>query len=117
MAKHFDFEEGSIQFKRYRNGQIAMQHYNNKGIPNATLTVAVDNCPLSDKEVLIKDWSENDGVLHDLIKHEIVSKPVREVVSGYASIHVCRLLVDGTSGNVLKIQTHSKKQQADEQVY
>lgn len=44
-------------------------------------------------EVLVKDYSENEGVLDCLIKEGVVEDTGRRVESGYVQLPVCRLLV------------------------
>jgi hypothetical protein len=61
-----------------------------------------DGCPymmasvhvpgLKQDEVAIKDYAENEGILDALIQAGIVSKPHRQVSSGYVTIPVCKLL-------------------------
>jgi hypothetical protein len=39
------------------------------------------------------DWSENEGVLDDLIKFNIISKPISTVPTGFVVAHKCKLLI------------------------
>lgn len=43
--------------------------------------------------VFIKDWSENEGILNELIANGIISAPVRQVPAGHATAYECRLLM------------------------
>lgn len=49
--------------------------------------------PINEDEVLIKNYSENEGVIEDLIENKIISKPVRWVGVGYVRLAVCKLLI------------------------
>lgn len=63
------------------------------GEPVATATVNIPEMPLSEDEILIKNYSENQGMLSFLEKEEIVQRTGRVVESGYVTIPVCILLV------------------------
>ena len=44
-------------------------------------------------EIIIKNYSENEGILDILIKANIISKPIRMVETGYVEVPVCKLLI------------------------
>lgn len=79
-----------LQFDQYINGQIAIQAFQD-GERYMTITCALDCCLLTG-EVAIKNYSENEGILDDLIKEGIVAKPHRKIRSGFVEIPICRLL-------------------------
>jgi len=45
-----------------------------------------------ENEVFIKDYSENSGLMVQLIKHNIISAPKRIIERKYTNIYVCELL-------------------------
>ena len=45
------------------------------------------------KEVFIKNYSENEGVLQALIDAGIISEPVYKMDSGFVELYICKLLV------------------------
>jgi len=47
---------------------------------------------LGDDEIFIKNYSENKGILDDLIRLGIVSNPIGHVTSGFVEIPKCKLL-------------------------
>jgi len=55
----------------------------------AVATVNVPNEPLADDEVVIKDYSENEGMLHTLIMAKIITVPERYTKTGM--MPVCKL--------------------------
>jgi hypothetical protein len=57
----------------------------------AVATVNVPNEPLADDEVIIKDYSENEGMLHTLIMAKIISVPERYTKTGM--MPVCKLRI------------------------
>ena len=67
------------------------------GEPYATATVNIPDIPLGPTEVLIKDYSENAGILGALERAGIVRRTGRCVHSGFVEIPVCELLVDANT--------------------
>ena len=82
-----------IKWQQYSNGRIAIQLMCEEG-PMAIATVNIPEVSLKDNEVIIKDYSENQGVLAALIKARVIKKTRREVPIGNWSLgFVCKLLV------------------------
>ena len=81
---------------RYPNGRTALQLLtaNKDEEPVATATVNVPEIPLASDEVLIKDYSENTGILAVLVQKGIVAPPIRVVPVGFVTAALCRLLID-----------------------
>lgn len=81
---------------RYPNGRTALQLLtaDDDEVPVATATVNVPEIPLAADEVLIKDYSENAGILAVLVQAGIVAPPARVVPVGFVTAAVCRLLID-----------------------
>jgi hypothetical protein len=75
----------------YRNNNgLALELVETKtGEPFMMCTVNIPN--LSDGEVAIKNYSENEGVLDFLIKEGIIEPPHRFDSSGYVSLPVCKV--------------------------
>jgi hypothetical protein len=63
------------------------------GSPVAVATVNMPELSLARDEVVIKDYSENEGMLDLLVAAGVVSPPLREVRSGYVTLYVCRCLL------------------------
>lgn len=62
------------------------------GEPVSTCTVNIDEF-LSSKEVVIKNYSENEGMLDFLIKEGIVKDTGKRVQLGYVEAPIVTLLV------------------------
>ena len=56
-----------------------------------TASVNVPDIDLKDDEIVIKNYSENEGILEILTKAGLV-KPLYEVTSGFVKHNVCKLL-------------------------
>lgn len=100
-----------LQFARYSNGRTAIQLVNAEPIkedglqyapgtvPIATATVnVVDYENQKPDEVVIKDYSENEGMLDCLVAAGIVSKPLMHIQTGWIYSPVCRLIADPSKG-------------------
>ena len=81
----------TIERKHYALGQIALQAWCEDG-PYMMCTVCIPDVDLADNEVIIKNYSENTGILDALMSAGIVSAPTRDIHVGYAIAHVCLLL-------------------------
>lgn len=60
--------------------------------PFMQITKEIEHVEVEDDEVIIKDYSENEGILPAMIKAEIISKPHETVNSGYVKLHICQLI-------------------------
>ena len=82
-----------LSFRKYGNGQTRLDLIDSKdGLPYATTTVA-SGVSVSDDEVIIKNYSENEGILDSLIKAGVVSHPLYYIPSGFVNLSVCKLLI------------------------
>ena len=64
-----------------------------KGEPMATATVNIPQVPLERNEVIIKDYSENEGMLETLVKAGIVEDTGKVVETGFVVCNICKLLI------------------------
>jgi len=62
-------------------------------LPYACATVNVPGVELAANEVLIKDWSENQGVLAALVAAGVVEETGRTVPTGRVEAKVTKLLI------------------------
>ena len=82
----------SLSVEQYEvDGSSAITLIDEEGYPYMTPSVHVQG--LGPDEIAIKDYSENEGILDVLVQAGIVSKPHRQVQSGYVTIPVCKLLI------------------------
>lgn len=90
-----------------RNGDVCEVHFSkytgndrvaiiltdkDTGEPYATASVNLVNQELAPDEVAIKNYSEGEGMLNDLVDAGIVEDTGREVGSGYVMVPIARLL-------------------------
>jgi hypothetical protein len=88
----FGGEHCLISWGKYPNGRVSIQLFGKNG-PMGTATVNIPSEPLDDYEVIIKSYSENEGMLEALVSAGIVKETGRYVTTGYVIAPVCRLLV------------------------
>lgn len=77
---------------KYGNGRTAIRLVDaDNGEPIATATVNIPEIPLPKNEVIIKDYSENEGILDALINAGIVELTGRRIKGGYVDMPICIL--------------------------
>jgi len=79
-----------VVFDKYHNGRTAIRLVQN-GSPYATATINDDDVDLRDDEVIIKNYSENKGILEALERAGIVSR-LYTIKIGFTEPVVCKLL-------------------------
>lgn len=83
-------EELTPVMNRYANGQNAIQLVDSDGMPFMTASVAHD-INIADDEVIIKNYSENQGILEALIEAGIIEKPFAEIPVNFVTLYVAAL--------------------------
>ncbi len=79
--------------KQYYNGRIALALVDSfDGEPVATATVNMPEIDLAEDEVIIKNYSENEGILEVLTAAGIVQPTGRIVESGFVTMEICKLV-------------------------
>lgn len=103
LFEDFLNEEGKIKFKQwtgviekgeYSNGRTALELIDPKN--GESILVATVNIPeeeIEKDEVIIKNYSENEGILPVLVKAGVIGEPIRTVQAGFTKAYVCKLLV------------------------
>lgn len=94
VNKYVDEEMALHKIGEYRDGSTALEIIDKNGEEYATATVCIPGTDVPEGHVLIKDWSENEGVLQSLINAGIVGQPVRNVPSGFVTAQLVELLKD-----------------------
>jgi hypothetical protein len=92
------FIEGEIavRFHRYNVDlrRVAITLLTLSGEALAKVTVHQPAVSLAPEEVLIKDWSENEGLLEALVKAGVIETTGRTEPVGFEDAHVCTLTTD-----------------------
>lgn len=82
----------TIEKLAYQNKRIALQLIGPEG-PECTASVNMPDLPCPEGYTYIKDYSENEGILDELIRHGIVDAPEAVVASGHVVIPLCKVLI------------------------
>jgi len=95
MTKTVKFmgEELNVKLSKYANGQNAMQLVDQDGMPFMTASVAHD-VNIDNDCVIIKNYSENEGILEALIEAGIIEKPFCEIPVNFVTLYVAVLITD-----------------------
>ena len=93
MKVKFLGEHCDIIFTKYMvNNRIAIGLVTEDGEPMATATVNIPNVTLNPHEVLIKDYSENEGMWEALVDGNVIdSQPRGVIVTGHATVNIAKL--------------------------
>lgn len=82
-----------LEASTYGNGRHALRLYDEEdGHPYMTVSINMPIEDLEDDEVIIKNYSENEGILDTLIEAGVVSEPVKYIQAGFTSVPVVKLL-------------------------
>ena len=89
-------EELTPVLNRYVNGQTAIQLLDRDGAPFMMASVAHD-VNIDNDCVIIKNYSENEGIMEALIEAGIIEKPFCEIPTGFVTLYVAELCdIDST---------------------
>lgn len=90
-----------MNYKGYDDVQIAADVYRDSGRialsivdvegPICRITTNLPDEELGDREIFVKNYSENDGMMDWLEENGIAFRTGREVISGYATIPVAKV--------------------------
>jgi hypothetical protein len=76
--------------RNYSNGRTALQLVESEtGEPIATATVNIPEISLEPNEIIIKDYSENEGIFEALVKAGIVISTGKMVENGFVKCPIC----------------------------
>jgi len=83
-----------LSFAKYGNGRTAIQLLD--VTDDSVVAVATTNLPdvtIANNEVIIKDYSENEGMIAALRNAGVITNPTRFIHTGFTKVPVCALLV------------------------
>lgn len=80
---------------KYQNNQTSLQIINkSNNDPLLTASVCVPGLNLKNDELVIKNYSENEGILEFLIENKIAELTDRSVQIGYVDAPIVKLLLN-----------------------
>lgn len=82
-----------VEMGTYSNGRKAIELIDAKnGEPVLVATINIPEINIGENEVIIKNYTENEGVLDALIKAKVISSPTRTIENGFISAPICKLI-------------------------
>jgi len=91
-TKYLNETEALIKVSRYQNNRPALQLVSPSGELLLNATVNIPEVHLTPQYVIIKDYSENSGILDILIEKKIIELTDQAVISGFVNMPICKLL-------------------------
>ena len=92
-------EELTPVIGRYANGQTSIQLVDQDGMPFMTASVAHD-VNIAHDCVIIKNYSENEGIMEALIEAGIIEKPFCEIPVNFVTLYVAVLITDDSHPDI-----------------
>ena len=95
MKINFNQWECEVLIKKYPlNNRTAIELVDAEdGSPVAMATVNFPDEPLNDDEVLIKDYSENEGMYQALVDAKVISEAIEFIQRGFVQVPKSKLLI------------------------
>jgi hypothetical protein len=82
-----------LQYSQYMNGRTSIQLIDIPTcIPVATATVNIPDVELEEDEVIIKNYSENEGMSQALMDAGVISHPTKSIRQAHVIVLVHKLL-------------------------
>lgn len=82
----------TIKKGTYGNGRVALELIGlQNGAPFAVITVNLPEYTVRDGLVLIKNWSENEGLMEQLQAYGVLGPSIAKVPTGYVYADLCEL--------------------------
>jgi hypothetical protein len=78
--------------REYGNKRTALTMESAIGEPYMKISVNVDDVPIRPNQIVVKDYSENEGILHWLQDNNIVSAPIGGAKVGHVFCPLVELL-------------------------
>ncbi len=90
--------EALVVVRRYTNDRVALCLETPQRTPIITATINIPDAALDPDQVIIKNYSENEGVLAALVQAELIQDSGIDIPAGHTHGDVCRLLFDPQTG-------------------
>jgi len=78
----------------YGNDRIALQVLDvETGAPECIASVNMVDLDCPEGHTWIKDYSENEGIMEELIRVGVISVPVDDAQTGFVIVYLCKVLI------------------------
>lgn len=96
-----NYEVGFVM-QKYYNGCTRLDMVSPIDGPILTISVNVENTPcLEEDEILVKDYSENQGIFDWMKKNNLVEEHIMDVRSGYVQLPYIYLNMDEVKKHII----------------
>ncbi len=72
----------NLKTKRYLNGQLAVYIYDSRKEPLAELSIMHNSVELAPNEFILKDYSENEDIVKEIVNSQLITPTDRFVLIG-----------------------------------
>jgi hypothetical protein len=95
-TKYLNHSNCQLSFGKYQDGSTALLIRSSQGEPLIKVTSYLPEVILEEDQIIVKDYSENEGILQCLIELEIIEEleDLDPITSGFAILNVCKLLIN-----------------------
>jgi hypothetical protein len=83
----------SIWSSEYTNGRRALSLKSGKGASALVITTNLPQDAVETDHVVVKNYSENEGILEACIEQGILAPPTRLIPGGFFDFPVCKVLI------------------------
>lgn len=98
-TKYIDCKNCSLHFSNHLDGSIALTIQDEYGNPLINVTKFLIENIFGEDKILIKNYSENEGILECLIDKGIIKHTGKIIAIRNIELHVCDLLIDPNNYN------------------
>ncbi len=98
----FKGESLTVDIGHYSNGQIYIRLYDANGCVYMMASTAYDNAMVDPAagDVIIKNYSENEGIMEALIEAGLIEKPFCEIPVNFVTLYVAVLITDDSHPDI-----------------
>jgi hypothetical protein len=94
-----NFHKFVPKFGKYSNGRIALEYLiidedMQMLVPACTATINLPHIELADDEVIVKNYSEGEGLYESMLLANHIGPAIRYVQTGFVEVPVCKLLLE-----------------------
>jgi len=90
---HSSYKNCRLQWAHYSNARPALQIVTEYNEPLLTASVNMPDHLLPPNCIFIKNYSENAGIMEELIRHNILADTKATIQSGFIKVNIC-VIVD-----------------------
>ena len=91
-TKYDTYEDCKVVYAKYPCGQNALIILESHDEPLMKASCTIPEYPIADNQVLIKNWSENEGIFQELVRHKIIKFTGKKIPTDFVYAHLCDII-------------------------